>query len=289
MILFITTGLLFTTDDLKAKLTDPDITINVQTALLSFSGLPKSGKTTAVTLFLEHYVTESSLESISSKHNRPEEHVGIAHYDLIAVSSLPGEEYKVVEAAQESSFAFGVLSIFKSIVDDEKRVPLLDAKAMPMKCFNNFHLNDHFHHVVRFLQKSISKGSEHSNDGGELVNSFLHCVPESIALVNIWDMASSNTVHHLLSALEGYLFRSHLWLFVDLDDDLEKLDENFEIPKNGQDGAILLKQRPRLHYLLHSCWSTRLMTKKEKEKTYVPCLPSIEKQVKVKLRAKLMC
>uniref|UniRef100_A0A1X7T4F9 Death domain-containing protein n=1 Tax=Amphimedon queenslandica TaxID=400682 RepID=A0A1X7T4F9_AMPQE len=148
-------------------------------------------------------------------------------------------------------------------MDNEERVPLLDAKALRMKCFKNFHLNDHFHHMVRFLQELIPKGSEHN---GELVNSFLHCVPERIALVNIWDMASSNTVHHLLSALEGYLFRSHLWLFVDLDEDLEKLDENFEIPKNGRDGAILLKQRPRLHYLLRSCWSTRDNNDKERQR-----------------------
>ncbi|XP_019854081.1 PREDICTED: uncharacterized protein LOC109583264 isoform X1 [Amphimedon queenslandica] len=241
-------GKMSTTKDLIAKLKNPNNKIKVQPALLSFNGLPKSGKTTAVTRFLD-YVVESSLDPISKKINRPEEHVGIAAYDLIAVSSAHGNDYKVTEAAQESSFAFGVLSLFQSM-EAKERVPLIDTSPIPVKSFDNFELDDHFRYMYSFLQSqnSIPKSAEHS---------FLQFVPEGIALVNIWDLASSNTVHHLLSALEGYLFNSYLWLFVDLENDLGRLDENFEIPKTGRDGAIFLKQRPRLHYLLRSCWSTR--------------------------------
>ncbi|XP_019860697.1 PREDICTED: uncharacterized protein LOC109589015 [Amphimedon queenslandica] len=255
-------GLLFTTEELKEKLTDPNTTIKVQPALLSFSGLPQSGKTTAVTRFLDNYVKETILEPISRKNYRPKEHVGIANYDLIAVSSLPGEDYAVSEAAQESSFVFGILSIFKSITKAQGKLPFIDAKAIPLKCFDNFELNEHFHHMYGFLQSQESIPKSFSNECGEPVDNFLELVPDGIALVNIWDMASSNTVHHLLSALEGYLFNSYLWLFVDLHDDLEKLDENFEIPK--RDGAILLKERTRLHYLLRSCWSTRDNEKKRR-------------------------
>ena len=243
--------------------------INVQPVLLLFSGLPRSGKTTAVKRFLDHYVEESSLMDppITRKDSQPAEHVGIAHYDLIAACSVHGNKYKVTEAAKESSFTFGMLSILKHVVEKEERVPFLDSKAMPLNHFENFHLNDHFRYLYSFLcsQESIPKGStddEFTNEGRVHASNLLSSLPEGLGLVNIWDMASSNTAHHLLSALEGYLYNSFMWLFVDLDDDLEKLDENFEIER---DGTVFSKQRPRLHYLLRSCWSTKSNRKERRE------------------------
>ncbi|XP_019861023.1 PREDICTED: uncharacterized protein LOC109589372 [Amphimedon queenslandica] len=90
----------------------------------------------------------------------------------------------------------------------------------------------------------------------------------------MWDVALNKTVLHFLTALRGHLYNCHPWLFLDLQRDLDKLHLPPEIPptsstgdgKEIRDGALLMKWRPRLHYLIRSC---RLGETKEKKRRRV--------------------
>lgn len=242
-------------EKLKTMLTDPNIKIKVQPLLLSFAGLPQSGKTKAVNQFMNNYVEKipPGFAPIV-KDARSGTNGGIMQCDLLTVRD-DKNQYKVMEAAEESVAAFGVLSAYKHVIKDEK-VPLLGHDAD--QCFNHDDLNTHFQKTYHFFtkQKSIPRGSELTDEGKMYAGILQQSLPEGLGLVNIWDLASSNTVHHLLSALQGHLYNSHMWLFLNLDRDLEILDEPIGDELPAKDGALLLKLRPRLHYLLRSCWAT---------------------------------
>ena len=246
---------------LKTMLTDPTIKIKVQPLLLSFIGLPHSGKAKAVNDFMNNYVSKIPpyLTPITKKDARSEAKGGITQHNLLAVCDDKGQ-YKAMEAAEESIATFGILSAFKHIIEGEKRVPILSHDAASVdQCFSQGDLNTHFqklYHKILNRHKSIPKGSELTDEGRLYAGLLQQSLPEGLGLINIWDLASTNTVHHLLSALQGHLYNSHMWLFLDLDRDLKILDEPFDMELPAKDGALLLKLRPRLHYLLRSCWAT---------------------------------
>lgn len=248
-------------DKLKTMLIDPTIKIKVQPLLLSFTGLPQSGKTKAVNDFMDNYVDKIPpyLTPIIKKNAQSETKGGITQHNLLTVCGDKGQ-YEAIEASEESIATFGILSAFKHIIETKGKVPILghDAAANVDQCFSQADLNTHFQRVYRFLNKhkSIPKGSELTDEGRLYAGLLQQSLPEGLGLVNIWDLASTNTVHHLLSALQGHLYNSHMWLFLDLDRDLKILDEPFDMELPAKDGALLLKLRPRLHYLLRSCWST---------------------------------
>lgn len=246
-------GLPLSHEIIKTILTDSKMKVKVQPMLLSFSG---NGKTKAVEAFMNHYVKEirgSNCLAVTEK-CVPHGSIGdIAHYDLI---TLPLDDYKVFQAAEESSIAFGILSAFKNMIEFEKKVPILDHGAPPQteRFFEHVELNDHFMNTCRFInrQESIPESPELTENYARALQSPVF--PESLGLVNIWDLASSNVVHHLLSALQGHLYNSYMWLFLDLDKDLDVIDEHYEMP--AKDGTILIKTRPLLHFLLRLCWIT---------------------------------
>ena len=83
-------------------------------------------------------------------------------------------------------------------------------------------------------------------------------LPDGIALINVWDIAINKTIFLLLAALQGHLYNNHMYLFLNLERDLEKLDEPPELSHVSlgealRDGALLMPWRPRLHYVLRFC------------------------------------
>ena len=104
-------------------------------------------------------------------------------------------------------------------------------------------------------------------------------LPEGIALINIWDVAINETVRHFLAALQGHLYNLHMWLFLDLERDLENLNVPPKITcthicrekreKRDGDGTIFMKWRPRLHYLLRSCKISEDYYKKKSQRRRV--------------------
>ena len=221
--------------------------------MIPFSGLPNSGTSTAISHLLKNYVKKStSLPPIKSKDKRKAKADGISYYEVVAAGFNPSREFTVTEVTKETSCALGVLSAFSYLAVHETLIPLLD--SMEEQCFEDLELNDHLRSVLEFLEVlNKAQGKEH-----EFAKQLIETIPDGIALINIWDVAISKTVYYFLTALQGHLYNSHMWLFLDLERDLQKLDEPPELPHEStgeasMDGAVLMKLRPRLHYLLRSC------------------------------------
>lgn len=222
--------------------------------MIAISGLPDSRKTAAVNQFLQFHV-KHNLDT--KKAAKPSFQVAsITCHELIGIGPTDTGEIAFREAAEESSIAFGILSAFKQKILSDRKVPIL-TELMPEDSNNS--IDAHLQAIYKSLCSKISvlKDSKLTNDGREYARELQSTLPESLGLVNIWDLASHNSVHDLLSALQGHLYNSHMWLFLDLKRDINQLDEHFDIPKNTNDGQIFMKQRPRLHYLLRACWSAK--------------------------------
>ena len=189
---------------------------------------------------------------MTNKDERKAKADGISYYEVVAAGIHPSREFTVTEVTKETSCAFGVLSAFSYLAEHETIISLLD--SIEEQCFEDLELNGHLQSVLKFLsdRNAALNQPESSNSFDKKL---IETIPDGIALINIWDVAVNKTVYYFLTALQGHLYNSHMWLFLDLERDLQKLDEPPELPTGeaSKDGATLMKWRPRLNYLLHSC------------------------------------
>ena len=278
----------FSLGSLKDIIQDPKLTAKVKPALISFLGIPPdSGQTEAVKHILDRYINKVKPTFVSTP-GRVGEKVtkaeGIEYHELVATGFKSVRNLYIGEVTQESSSAFGILSAFRQGLIEEKKLPLFDISvSKSSQGFNNKLLNEHLIHTYRYLceQESMPKKDESLEDmeklsekDQEYAKKLKRLLPEGIALVIMWDVALNKTVLHFLTALRGHLYNCHPWLFLDLQRDLDKLHLPPKIPStssNGdgkeiRDGALLMKWRPRLHYLIRSC---RLGETKEKKRRRV--------------------
>ena len=274
---------------LKDIIKNPKLTAKVKPALISFLGIPPdSGQTEAVKHILDHYINKVKPTFASTPPGRVGEKVtkaeGIEYHELVATGFKSVRNLYIGEVTKESSSAFGILSAFRQGLIEEKKLPLFDISvSQSLQVFENEQLNEHLIHTYQYLceQESIPKKGESLEDmeklsekDQEYAKKLKRFLPEGIALVIMWDVALNKTVLHFLTALRGHLYNCHPWLFLDLQRDLDELHLPPEIPptsSNGdgreiRDGALLMKWRPRLHYLIRSC---RLGETKEKKRRRV--------------------
>ena len=147
----------------------------------------------------------------------------------------------VSNATEESGYFLSIFSALKQILQYNKHKTLQD-EASAIRIFQNDGLNNHmckiYKQVTKWKEKkiNISFGSQ------------------EITLVNMWEVALNKTAVHLIKAFRGHLHNCHPWLFLDLLEDLDKLHLPPELSKTAErNGVILMKWRPRLHYLLRCC------------------------------------
>uniref|UniRef100_A0A1X7UHH7 Death domain-containing protein n=1 Tax=Amphimedon queenslandica TaxID=400682 RepID=A0A1X7UHH7_AMPQE len=278
----------FNLGSLKEIIKNPKLTAKVKPALISFLGIPPdSGQTEAVQHILDRYIDKVT-PTFASTPGRVGEDVtkaeGIEYHELVATGFKSVRNLYIGEVTEESSSAFGILSAFRQGLIEEKKLPLFNIYAKPSQGFKNKLLSEHLIHTYHYLreqesipkrdQKSVKDVEELSEKDQEYAKKLKRLLPEGIALVIMWDVALNKSVFHFLTALRGHLYNCHSWLFLDLQQDLEKLHLPPEIPpilsnRDGReikDATLLIKWRPRLHYLIRSC---RLGETKEKKRRRV--------------------
>ena len=228
-----------------------DIKTKIRPVLIPFrsSGQPRSGKSLALFHLLDNYVDKSPFKVMTKKNERLEAE-GISYYELVAAGFNTFRNLSITEVTKESSFAFGILSAFKRDYVANGRVPLFNSSSD--RNFSDLDLENNLQHIKHF-----PKGDELSEEESKFAKHLKNLLPDGIALINIWDLAINKTVLHFLTALRGHLYNSHMWLFLNLEEDLKNIDKPPEIipesTASRRDEAVLMKWRPRLHYLLRSC------------------------------------
>lgn len=141
----------------------------------------------------------------------------------------------------ESNFEPVLLSAFKELFTSQGVIPYFNnAILSTATCiFDAPDLNEH----LRFIYNKLL-----SNQGST--------GRSSINIINIWSFAINKIIRHFLASMQGHLYNHYMWLFLDLEDDVDNLDKP---PKFAE----LMSWRPRLHYLLRSC---KISEDKEKER-----------------------
>ena len=250
--------------------------------MISFSGLPDSGKSVAVDCLRKKYVDRSAFRSI--KIIPLPEAEGITFYEIVAASLSAVRNLIINEFTTESCFAPVILSAFKK---GEGKVLLFDEpnKALLSNIteFGQTDLDEHLCFIYQYLSQRnfMVRDSQQSDEEKKKANLSLKSLPEGIAIVNVWDVTISESVRHFLAALQGHLYNHHMWLFLDLEKDLDSLHKPPEI-KN--DSSLFVKWRPHLHYLLRSCM---ISEDKEKERRRVCTIFAMHKaQSKLELNEK---
>ena len=240
--------------------------------MLSFSGLPQSGMSAAVECLRTNYVEKNVFKNVTKKNKIPEAE-GIIFYEMVAANFSIVRNPIVNEFTAESSFAPVILSAFKEgfLTEGKITVPLFDdpSKALLSNIseFNQPDLDEHLCFIYQYLsqQNFIATDSQQSDEEMKKAQFLLKSLPEGIAIVNVWDVTTSEPLRHFLAALQGHLYNHHMWLFLDLERDLDSLDKPPGIVENS---TVLMdrRPRPRLHYLLRSC---KLSEDKKKERRRV--------------------
>ena len=254
--------------------------------MISFSGLPDSGKSAAVDCLRKKYIDRSVLQSIKSI-PLPEAE-GITFYEIVA-ASLPDVRNLIInEFTTESCFAPVILSTFKKA---EGKVLLFDepnkALLSNISEFGQIDLDEHLCFIYQYLSQKnfMVKDSQQSDEEKKKANLSLKSLPEGIAIVNVWDVTISESVRHFLAALQGHLYNHHMWLFLDLERDLDSLHKPPEI---GNDSSLLMKWRPRLHYLLRSCKISEDKEKKRKRVCTIFAMHKAQSKLELDEKAKML-
>ena len=265
MFLFcINLDLLVTPSYLKECITNLDLKAKVKPIILSFNGLPDSGKTTAVNC-VRGNVKESVFRQVRSALKQPKAE-GIAFYEMVAASLSVLKEPIINEFTTESCFAPVILSAFKKKLLSKGKLPRFHDPSEVL-CSNVYEfeqpdLDEHLCFIYQFLsqQAFIVKNLEHSDTDSDNKSKaqsqfLIQSLPEGIALINIWDITFHESIRHFLAALQGHLYRHHMWLFLDLNRDSQNLAKPLDPDKEGsrQNLTKLMQWRPHLHYLLRLC------------------------------------
>ena len=234
--------------------------------MISFSGLKDSGKSGAVDCLRRKYVDRSAFRGIRNI-SHPEAE-GITFYEIVAVSLSVVKNLIIGEFTTESFFAPAILSAFKSFLAEGEVLRFDDPSKTLLSNIFEFgqpDLDEHLRFVYQYLsqQNFMVTDSQQSDEERKKAQFLLKSLPEGIALVNVWDVTISESVHHFLAALQGHLYNHHMWLFLDLERDLDSLHK---LPDIKNDSSLFMKWRPRLHYLLRSCM---ISEDKEKERRRV--------------------
>ncbi|XP_019859727.1 PREDICTED: uncharacterized protein LOC109587961 [Amphimedon queenslandica] len=143
----------------------------------------------------------------------------------------------------ESNFEPVLFSAFKELFTSQRVIPdFNNATLSTATCiFDSPDLNEHLHFIYKLLSNKGLTGRS------------------SINIINIWSFAINRIIRHFLASMQGHLYNHYMWLFLDLEDDIDNLDKPPEF-------AELMSWRPRLHYLLRSC---KISEDKEKERRRV--------------------
>ena len=214
-----------------------DPVVQILPILLLFSGLPASGKSKALELLLEK-------ENEGTTFNQDITFSEFAYRQIIASGFKRSNKHYFEEVKTESSFLFCLQSGFKRNAMEMYvtgqatafHYSFTEQKNIPSDIFKDACLSRELRTLYKYLQNLAPEPSN--------IEKFL---PYGIGVINIWRLSVNRAIVQFLQAFSGVFYNSRMWLFADLEKDINSLHK---LPK--PDG-LLTKWRTRLHYLLQSC------------------------------------
>lgn len=219
--------------------------------LFSVCGLPVSGKTKVVGKLLENIKPFPEDEVCTGKR-------GITGHELVAVNIRQFNGLHFSHSAGDKTYRYALLSALGHFfVLYGKTLRDATFPGFDVKFFDDERLNTHFRRVHEQLlqDRFIARLGDEPADDFRNPNYWRKFLPESLAVLNLWDLNLDKGVLHFVSALTGHLDRHCSWLFFDLDRDGDCMHKPPEMPVDTcRENAVLMNWRSRLHYLLRAAY-----------------------------------
>ena len=207
-----------------------DDEVYVSYFLVLITGLPHSGKSETIKKFMEKHFSEG--EKTRKNH-------GLSFYELAVAERDKTIKYQLVTS--EDCYLHALQSAMKQIGYGKKLQYTNSGDGNQAKMFDDDDFNSHFWNIFEQLQREQEQTTWDKYIFG-------------VALINIWDIGYSRTVHHFISSLQHLLQNRYSWLFFDLERDSK---DSFK-PPEVQNKENLMKWQSRLHYLIRAAKSNEL-------------------------------
>ena len=205
--------------------------------LLTFSGLPDSGKTTALGKLLE--LRGNELDKVH-----------FTHHELVA-SDFKSSKVRYAAVARDAGYNFAMQCgiQYNLFVHELGKPQYLDTKS---HTFIDPVLTQHVDMVVDHLkERDDAKKSKGNPPQAQRIISLERSLTTGVGLINVWDnIAVQRKVAPFLQCFSGHYSKNSVWLFINLDRDLSKLHLP---PQLKGDDRFGMKWRSRVQYLLRSC------------------------------------
>ena len=225
--------------------------------MIAAAGLPGCDKSQPLMKMLNEVV--STLQT-ATRLGVQQKDDGVVCYELAAIGKplTQLEQPKYSETTKSSCYLYAFESALKYYYMQNSQLvwKFDDPSPSDHTYFEDKELNKHFCTTFQRLNEN------HRNPSLSL--QWMKRIPSSFALFNIWDVKLSKSVLHFLPALWGHLDRGHMWLFLNLDFDIDSL---FELPDSGDDKCHvehIMHYRTRLHYFLR--YAMLLKSKRYKDR-----------------------
>ena len=209
-------------------------TVPVYPLLLTVTGLTHSSKTKSITRALD-------LQEVSDS-------TQFAHYELVASGFKEGKNFKSENFQRDDSMRFifcaGLMSYVTAIgveCEDDS-----DFKDKVLKD-HLFQLATTYLHeqqsldIYHEMKQQTSPQKNKRTDTKYPEKSLMH----GIGMINLWNVSIDKSIRPFLETLGSCFTRNRMWLFIDLECDVPKLNLPFDSPK--------LQWRSRMQYLLRMC------------------------------------
>ena len=228
--------------------------------LLTVAGISGCRKSDSLMEMLRKAVTtaEEAMRPLSS-YNSSGGGCGLPYYEMVAVGTPTAPLIQPVykEATKDTCYQFAMES---AITHCSRPIKKIDSTTLNEGYFDDKELEEHFCRIFEYLEKNYEASSESSE--------WQKKIPNGLSLINIWDIGVNKAVFHFLPALWGHLHKSYLWLFLDIDEDINNLYQLPNLPENEcekdkKDRELIMRYRCRLHYLLRHVMLVRSQSKQD--------------------------
>ena len=229
---------------IKTVVKDQNVVAKIYPLLLTFGGLPQSGKS-------------AILQHILGRQSKPLSTSSFSQHQLIA--SGIKSNIRFAEVHTNTIFFYGIQSGFHHNLLMQGRTPAFNSPETATdgayQLFKDEILTSNVHALYDFLRQNFDKERNQSR-----MRTLEKVLPSGVAIGNIWELAVSRTILRFLECFRGHLYNNYMWLFLDLNRDIP----NLHLPPEGTQGAAMI-WRSRLQYLLRSsCLSEDLSSKRVK-------------------------
>ena len=221
------------TKHLQDFITNPKNKVEVFPLLLTVTGFPESGKTTAINE--SFYLPEGNEKQI------------FAHHELVASGIPIKKKIKPFAAKRDRSFKYGVQA---GITKESAKISFGEPIQNNQRTFNDVHLRSHLLVMAKHIQER-QELSLHKIKRKQNITEQLECeLKNGIRLVNLWDVSINESIRPFLETISRCFTRNQMWLFIDLDKDVPEL----QLPlKTKDDTKLKMQWRSRMQYLLRMC------------------------------------